>query len=176
MLSATRQVPAAAGKWLGTMTHAPIFARTQLHSWLCACSMLVGLAACDAEPLDDADTEFRAVRVELESLEPGHCLPLDDTLTSVTTGEWTLWPGLPKNIIIDDHLLLTSVFEDNVMLRISGPASTEGEVLTAASATALYDDPELENDCGSCDGVCVDGMCIMDLSPYAISSEGICNN
>jgi hypothetical protein len=156
------------------MTHPNLTSRSKLSSWLPACMMLVVLAACEAEPLDD-DTEFRAGELDLESLERGQCLPLDDELTSVTTEAWKLPLGLPAGIIIDDHLLLTSIFEDNVMLRISGPASTEGDVLIAATATALYDEPELENDCGFCDGLCVDGKCLMDLPPYAISRDGICH-
>jgi hypothetical protein len=135
--------------------------------------MIVVLAACDVEPLD-VDADFRAAELELESLEPGQCLALDDELTSVTTHAWSLPLGLPKGIIIDDHLLLTSIFEANVMLRISGPAAAEGDVLIAATATALYDDPELANDCGFCDGLCVDGKCLMDLPPFSISRDGIC--
>lgn len=135
--------------------------------------MLVVLAACDAES-PDVDSEFRAGELELELLKPGQCLPLDDELTSVTTQAWSLPLGLPEGIIIEDHLLLTSIFEDNVMLRISGPASTEGDVLIAATATAFQDDPELDNDCGFCDGLCVDGKCLMDLPSYSISRDGVC--
>jgi hypothetical protein len=133
--------------------------------------MLVVLAACDAEPLD---AEFRSGELELELLKPGQCLPLDDGLTSVTTQAWSLPLGLPAGIIIDDHLLLTSIFEDNVMLRISGPASTEGDVLIAEAATAFIDDPELDDDCGFCDGLCVDGKCLMDLPPFSVSRDGVC--
>lgn len=156
------------------MTHPTLTSRTKLSSWLAACSMLVVLAACDAE---SPEADFRAADLELDSLERGQCLPLDDELTSVTTDEWNLPLGLPEGIIIDDHLLLTSIFEDNVMLRISGPASTEGEVLIAATATAFYDDPELENNCEEefCDGLCLDGECYMNLPPFAISRDGICH-
>jgi hypothetical protein len=155
------------------MKHPTLNSRPKLSSWLAACSMLVVLAACDVEP-HDGDAQFRAQELELELLEPGQCLPLDDELVSVTTDAWKLPLGLPAGIIIDDHLLLTSIFEDNVMLRISGPAGTEGDVLYAATATAVYDEPELENDCGFCDGLCVDGKCLMDLPPFAISRDGIC--
>jgi hypothetical protein len=161
----------SAGEWGLTMTHPTLTSHPKLTAWLYACSMLV-LAACDVASLD-ADAEFRAAELELP--KPGQCLPLDDELTSVTTEAWSLPLGLPEGIIIDDHLLLTSIFEDNVMLRISGPAGTEGDVLIAATATAFLDDPELENDCGFCDGLCVDGKCIMDLPPYAISRDGICH-
>lgn len=156
------------------MTHPTLTSGPKLSSWLYACSMLVVLAACDVEPLD-ADVDFRAGELELDSLERGQCLPLDDELTSVTTQAWNLPLGLPNGIIIDDHLLLTSIFEDNVMLRISGPASTEGDVIIAATATAFLDDPELEDDCGFCDGLCVDGKCLMDLPPFSISRDGICH-
>jgi hypothetical protein len=158
------------------MKHPTPTSPPKLPSWLYACSLLAVLTACDVEPVD-ADTEFRAGELELELLKPGQCLPLDDELTSVTTEAWNLPLGLPAGIIIEDHLLLTSIFEDNVMLRISGPAATEGSVLTAATATAFYDDPELENepDCGFCDGLCVDGKCLMDLPPFAVSRDGICH-
>jgi hypothetical protein len=158
----------------GHMTHTTLTSHPKLSSWLAACSILVVLAACDAE---SPDADFRAGDLDLESLERGQCLPLDDELTSVTTQAWSLPLGLPAGIIIDDHLLLTSIFEDNVMLRISGPAGTEGSVLTAAAATAWYDDPELENNCEEefCDGLCVDGDCLMDLPPFAISRDGICH-
>lgn len=155
------------------MNHPPIVSPRLLGSWLYACTMLLGITACEGEPLD-AETELRAGEIDLESLEPGQCLPLDEEISSVTTSEWTRWPGLPKGIIIDDHLLLTSVFEDNVMLRVDGPAVGEGDVLVVANATAIYDDPEIELDCGYCDGVCVDGMCIMDIPPFAITRDGIC--
>jgi hypothetical protein len=156
------------------MTHPTHTSGPKLCSWLYACSLLVVLTACDVEPLD-ADTNFRAAELELELLKPGQCLPLDDELTSVTTDAWNLPLGLPAGIIIDDHLLLASIFEDNVMLRISGPASTEGDVIIAAAATALYDNPEIDDDCGFCDGLCVDGKCLMDLPPFAISRDGICH-
>jgi hypothetical protein len=158
------------------MTHTTLTSHPKHASWLAACSLLVVLAACDVES-HDADAEFRAVDLELESLKPDQCIPLDDELTSVTTQAWSRPLGLPEGIIIDDHLLLTSIFEDNVMLRISGPASTEENVLTAAAATVWYDDPELENNCEEefCDGLCVDGDCLMDLPPFSISRDGICH-
>lgn len=157
-----------------SMTHTTFTSRPKLSSWLAACSMFAMLAACEAEPLD-GDAEFRSGDLELDSLERGECLPLDDELTAVTTQKWSLPLGLPAGIIIDDHLLLTSIFEDNVMLRISGPASTEGDVLTAQTATAFIDDADLENDCGFCDGLCVDGKCLMNLPPFSISSAGVCH-
>lgn len=153
-------------------THAPNPCRRLLASWLSACSLLVALTGCDTEPVDGE--QLRAAELDLEALEPGECLPLADEIASVTTGAWRIWPGVPKGIIIDDHLLLTSIFEDNVMLRVDGPASGEDDVLVVAAATVLYDDPDIEPDCGFCDGLCVDGKCLMDLPPFAITHEGIC--
>lgn len=149
--------------------------RSLSSTLLCVCSMLFGLTACDPEQID-SDAEFRAGDLDLDSLKPGQCLPLADELTTVTTEEWTIGAGVPKGIIIDDHLLLTSIFEDNVMLRISGPAGTYDDTLATATATVLYNSPELDDDCGFCDGLCVDGKCIMNLPPFAVGPEGICAN
>lgn len=144
-----------------------------LFALLPLCSLLVPLVGCEAEPADD-DLELRADELDLEGLEPGQCLALGDGIESVQAEKWTQWPGLPAGIIIDDHLLLTSIFEDNVMLRVDGPASGEDTTLVVARATAIWDDPESEPDCGFCDGLCVDGKCIMDLPPFSIGRDGLC--
>jgi hypothetical protein len=151
------------------MTLAPKF----LLALLPLCSLLAPLVGCEAEPSDD-DLELRADELDLDSLEPGQCLALGDTLESVHAEIWTEWPGLPAGIIIDDHLLLTSIFEDNVMLRVDGPASQDDTTLVVGHATAIWDDPALEGGCGFCDGLCVDGKCIMDLPPFSIGRDGLC--
>lgn len=160
------------------MTTSTTVSLRRVNPWLLSfgvCSMLVGLTACDVDPSTTSDAEFRAGPLELDSLEPGECLLLDEGTASATTKKWTLGAGLPKGIIIDDHLLLTSVFEDNVMLRISGPASVDDGVLTSATATAIYNSPELDDPCdGFCDGLCVDGECYMNLPSFAVSLDGVC--
>lgn len=160
--------PLVLRQWQCTMSITKRF----LHPILLG-SLLALPLACEAEP-NDAEHEFRAESLDLDGLEVGQCLPLDDGIESVKAERWTRWPGLPAGIIIDDHLLLTSIFEDNVMLRVNGPASSTDASILVAEATAIWDDPELEPDCGFCDGLCVDGKCIMDLPPFSIGPAGIC--
>ncbi|EDM77142.1 hypothetical protein PPSIR1_30706 [Plesiocystis pacifica SIR-1] len=146
--------------------------RTRFARLLSACSLLVGLSACGPEALGPDET-FRGV--ELEDLEPGQCAPLHEGIEAVTAEKWRVAKGLPEGIVIDDHLLLTSVFEDNVMLRVSGPATSEGEVLMVETATAIYNHPLLDDPCdGFCDGICIDGECYMNIPPYSVTVEGIC--
>jgi hypothetical protein len=173
-----RQIFALARKWVG-MTTSILPCPGRLSSWLMSvgvCAALVGLAACDVDQSDNGDAEFRGGELDLDSLKPGECLPLGEQITTATTEAWKLGAGLPKGIIIEDHLLLTSVFEDNVMLRVSGPAITDDDTLVTATATVLFNNPEIDDPCGFCDGLCVDGKCLMDLPTFAVTVEGICHD
>lgn len=156
------------------MLHATLPARLRLRSRICACALLLGLSACDAEPSDDAAADFRADELDLESLERGECVALPDSLEQVRAEKWTLSPGTPSIIVEDNVMYMYIVIEDDIMLRVGGSASVDDLELAVATATATYDDPELANDCGFCDGLCVDGKCLMNLPPFVIAREGIC--
>lgn len=139
---------------------------------LYTCTLLVPLAACDAEREPDA-SELRGDTLDPDALEVGECVALPEAIESVYASKWTLWPTLPKIIIEDNVMYLYIVIEDDIMLRVAGPEVGDDQLMVD-SAIAIVDDPELANDCGFCDGLCVDGKCLMNLPPFAIGREGLC--
>lgn len=61
---------------------------------------------------------------------------------------------------IDGYRMLASsiVIEDDVIFSIAGDIIIEDDVMYATSVTVSL----TSDDCGFCDGLCVDGKCIMD--------------
>lgn len=139
---------------------------------LSTCTLLVPLAACDAEGPSDA-SELRGDTLDPDALEVGQCVALPEAIASVYASKWTLWPTLAAIIVEDNVMYLDIVIEDDIMLRVTTPEVGDDQLIVD-SAIAIADDPELANDCGFCDGLCVDGKCLMNLPPFAIGREGLC--
>lgn len=168
-LAVSRQIARERGEGPGMTTHASL---TRLALSLCTTTLLVPLAACDGEGPSDA-SELRGDTLDPDALEVGECVALPDAIESVYASKWTLWPTLASIIVEDNVMYLYIVIENDIMLRVAGPEVGDDQLMVD-SAIAIVDDPELANDCGFCDGLCVDGKCLMNLPPFSIGREGLC--